>query len=64
MGICEYCGNEITIPYTCKYCGQKVCGEHKLPEQHKCIYLDFARGQSEIFVIDEKNIFKGTKEHK
>ena len=64
MGKCEFCGKEIAIPYTCSYCGQYLCGEHKLPENHKCMFLDIARGRSEIFKIDEQNIFKGTKKHK
>lgn len=61
MAICEFCGVTITMPYTCSYCNQRLCGDHKLPENHKCIYLDLVKGESEIFSIDEKNIFKGTK---
>jgi len=64
MGLCEFCGKETRIPFTCKLCGQNVCGDHKLPENHKCMYVDIARGKSEKFKIPEQNIFKGTKQHK
>ena len=64
MTICEFCGKMVSLPFKCSYCGQNVCESHKLPENHKCIYLDIARGKSDIIRIDEQNIFKGTKIHK
>lgn len=34
---CANCSSEITsIPYNCKYCGNKFCSEHRLPENHNC----------------------------
>lgn len=64
MAMCEFCGTKTPMPFTCSYCGQKVCEDHRLPENHKCIFGDLARGRSEIFKIPEQNIFKGTKNFK
>jgi predicted nucleic acid binding AN1-type Zn finger protein len=59
---CEFCGrDENGLIFTCRYCGQRLCVDHKIPENHQCMYIDIARGESEIFVIKEKNIFKGTR---
>lgn len=36
MQNCEECGKEISMPYTCSFCGGKFCSEHRLPENHSC----------------------------
>jgi len=36
MQRCDECGKEISMPYTCSFCGQKYCSEHRLPENHTC----------------------------
>ncbi|MDZ7689306.1 MAG: rhomboid family intramembrane serine protease [Halobacteriales archaeon] len=36
MQRCEECGKEISMPYTCSFCGEKYCSEHRLPENHSC----------------------------
>jgi len=37
MARCDYCGETINeLPWTCKRCGQTFCGDHRLPENHKC----------------------------
>jgi len=36
MGKCDFCGKEVTLPFTCRYCGGSFCGEHRLPENHHC----------------------------
>jgi len=33
---CQYCGKEESLPFVCNYCGGVFCGEHRLPESHKC----------------------------
>lgn len=33
---CLMCGAAETFPYKCSYCGQTFCGNHRLPEKHKC----------------------------
>ena len=35
-GICSECGESITMPFKCKFCGELFCGEHRLPENHGC----------------------------
>ena len=36
---CSYCSNEPDYPYTCNYCGNSFCSEHRLPEKHKCTHF-------------------------
>ncbi|MDA4118645.1 MAG: site-2 protease family protein [Thaumarchaeota archaeon] len=33
---CDYCGADEDLPFTCNYCGGTFCGEHRLPEAHRC----------------------------
>ncbi|WP_313687616.1 zinc finger AN1 domain-containing stress-associated protein [Halobellus marinus] len=36
---CHVCGSETTVdgmPYRCAYCGNPVCTDHRLPENHTC----------------------------
>ncbi len=33
---CQYCGKEESLPFVCNYCGGVFCGEHRLPESHRC----------------------------
>ena len=36
MQRCDECGKEISMPYTCSFCGEKYCSKHRLPENHSC----------------------------
>jgi hypothetical protein len=37
MNTCHFCEKPInSIPYKCKFCDNILCGEHRLPEAHKC----------------------------
>lgn len=39
MATCEYCGCRIqSLPFKCYRCGQILCADHRLPENHKCEY--------------------------
>ncbi len=40
MARCDVCGEEVTLPYKCRYCGGNFCAEHRLPENHDCDGLD------------------------
>ncbi|KXA91927.1 hypothetical protein AKJ63_00380 [candidate division MSBL1 archaeon SCGC-AAA259D18] len=40
MPTCDYCGEEVTLPYTCGYCGGSFCSKHRLPENHDCEGLE------------------------
>jgi len=33
---CKFCGDDVTLPFTCKYCGGSFCGDHRIPESHNC----------------------------
>ncbi|CAJ35527.1 AN1-type zinc finger domain-containing protein [Methanocella arvoryzae] len=33
---CDICGETEPLLFTCKRCGGKYCGEHRLPEKHDC----------------------------
>ena len=35
MGECSKCGTQ-EMTFTCRYCGEKFCSEHRLPENHNC----------------------------
>lgn len=39
MAQCSECG-EKTMSFTCKYCGEKYCSEHRLPEKHDCSKME------------------------
>jgi hypothetical protein len=39
MKKCEKCGKEVLFPFTCTYCGNDYCDEHRLPESHECSNL-------------------------
>lgn len=39
MTICSYCGEQEVMPFTCKFCGERFCAEHRLPENHGCVGL-------------------------
>ena len=36
MSLCEFCNTESTIIFTCPYCGNRFCKEHRKPEKHNC----------------------------
>lgn len=40
MATCDYCGEEIDLPFHCKFCGNTYCSKHRLPEAHECAGLD------------------------
>lgn len=36
MTKCAKCGKEIYMPFICNYCGDALCSDHRLPENHNC----------------------------
>ncbi len=37
MSSCDECGEGIgTIPFDCRACGNVLCPEHRMPENHAC----------------------------
>lgn len=39
MGECSKCGKK-AMTFTCRYCDEKFCAEHRLPENHDCEGLE------------------------
>lgn len=39
---CEVCGRDVDMPYSCSYCGDVHCEDHRLPESHGCAGADEA----------------------
>lgn len=33
---CEECGEEVDMPFDCKFCQGRYCDKHRLPEKHDC----------------------------
>lgn len=33
---CNYCQDNVSMPYTCSLCSNKHCSKHRLPESHNC----------------------------
>jgi Zn-dependent protease len=48
---CQACNQETFLPFTCPYCGGQFCSVHRLPENHACPRIDFARSQRQDQVI-------------
>jgi Zn-dependent protease len=42
---CQACNQETDLPFHCPYCGGQFCSVHRLPENHACPRIDFARAQ-------------------
>lgn len=49
MSECSKCGKQ-SMSFTCRYCGEKYCSEHRLPENHNCNGLE--SGKKEEFKED------------
>jgi len=48
---CQVCMQEILLPFHCPYCGGQFCSAHRLPENHACPRIDYARAQRQEQVI-------------
>jgi Zn-dependent protease len=44
---CQACNEETFMPFRCPYCGGQFCSAHRLPENHTCPRIDFARSQTQ-----------------
>jgi Zn-dependent protease len=42
---CQTCGQEVSLPFQCPYCGRQFCSQHRLPENHTCPKIEFAQTQ-------------------
>jgi Zn-dependent protease len=48
---CQQCQQETLLPFRCPYCGGQFCSAHRLPENHACPRIDFARSQRQEQVM-------------
>lgn len=49
MAKCEVCGSELSLPFTCSYCGGTFCSYHRLPEAHNCKMLHLLKIQKTVY---------------
>jgi hypothetical protein len=38
-GRCSFCNTKTLMGFTCSYCGNYYCTDHRLPEKHECTGL-------------------------
>ncbi len=59
---CDYCGFRDPMPFTCKYCSNSYCYNHRLPETHNCpglaVYKERVRSGGKIYQYDSEVIMK------
>jgi Zn-dependent protease len=48
---CQVCNQETLLPFHCPYCGGQFCSFHRLPENHACPRINFARSQRQEQVM-------------
>jgi Zn-dependent protease len=51
---CQACDQEIDLPFRCPYCGGAFCGDHRLPENHKCPRLGQAKTERQGQVMQQQ----------
>jgi len=49
MATCDRCGEQVGMPYRCRFCGGTFCDEHRLPENHECPGLEEWNDPSGVF---------------
>ena len=58
---CQKCGEETFLPFQCIYCGGQFCAAHRLPENHDCSKLDFARApKQEATAVSQPSDYRYT----
>lgn len=48
---CQTCNQETDLPFHCPFCGGQFCSAHRLPENHACPRIDFARAKRQGQVL-------------
>lgn len=46
MAECSECGESVSMPFSCKFCGESFCSSHRLPENHDCGGLEEYRADT------------------
>lgn len=62
MATCDYCGEDVDIPFNCKFCSGTFCSDHRLPEVHDCAGLEEYKKRSEDEVQMKYEPFRKTPE--
>lgn len=59
---CDYCGFRDPMPFTCKFCGNTYCYNHRLPESHDCLglasYKERVRESGKLYQYEPELIAK------
>lgn len=63
MAECSECGKQ-TMSFTCHYCGEKFCAEHRLPENHDCDGLETGKKDKYMPNKSKKDSEKKTSKSK
>jgi len=58
---CAFCGQEEAMPFTCSYCGETFCGNHRLPEGHFCPNRWMAASPSQKREQEQVKMAKGMR---
>ncbi len=62
---CSYCGFKDPLPFTCKFCGNSFCYNHRLPESHNCSglasYKEQVRDRGKLYEYEPDLIAKEQK---
>ncbi|MGE5188363.1 MAG: site-2 protease family protein [Betaproteobacteria bacterium] len=51
---CQACSTETVLPFTCPYCGGQFCATHRLPENHACPKMNYAKAQRQDQVMSNQ----------
>ena len=63
MPICQYCGGEFHyFLFKCKWCDMSYCLKHRLPENHKCIFMPSRKERKGLISRKEPLYQKGTEQ--
>jgi len=60
MAECSKCG-EKSMSFTCRYCGEKFCSKHRLPEKHDCEGLESGKKEEYSNSSSSKQSSEGQK---
>ena len=61
MPICQYCGGEFHyFLFKCKWCDMLYCLKHRLPENHKCIFMPSRKERKGLISRKTQLYQKGT----
>ena len=53
---CFTCESTVVMPFNCKFCSQKYCDEHRLPEDHECQGLQLYKEEKITNFREGKNM--------